>query len=477
MVDVLRETSLDGNQVEMVNLIHESASSLLGIIDDILDFSKIEASRLEIETAPISVDDVIEKACGMLDHWAGKKDVELTLFIDPAIPEPVLGDGLRLRQVLLNLVGNAVKFSSGREQAGRVSVRAVLAEQSAQQVVVEIHVTDNGIGMDEATQARLFTAFTQADTSTTRRFGGTGLGLVISRHLVELMGGYFMLQSTSGNGSTFTMRLPFALLQIEAGIVKPASEVAGLCCVAIGGPDGLAENVAVYLVHGGARVERAADVAQARTLMHGLPPGPWIWIIDCANIPWPINELGTLAHDLLRQDIHIVAIRCGSRSEQPSEYVNLALADGNVLMRRSLLKAVSIAAGGAAKEKQSPPPSSNEAPFQRPSLDDADAGRKGQLILVAEDHETNQQVILRQLAVLGFSADVAENGRLALERWQSGNYTLLLTDLHMPEMDGYALTREIRKDEVKQGRAHTTIIAWTVSDHLTTSIIRCSKLG
>jgi PAS domain S-box-containing protein len=167
MADVLQQTSLTDDQADMVGLIRESGFSLLAIIDDVLDFSKIEAGRLELEQTALSLAEVVEKACGMLNQLAVKQDVGLTVFIDPALPETVLGDALRLRQVLVNLVGNAIKFSSGRQQAGRVAVRVIGAAPAAPgqpQTAVDIHVADNGIGMDEATRARLFTAFTQADT-------------------------------------------------------------------------------------------------------------------------------------------------------------------------------------------------------------------------------------------------------------------------------------------------------------------------
>ena len=189
MADVLQQTSLNGYQTEMVDLIRESAFALLEIIDDILDFSKIEAGRLEIEREPMSVVTVVEKACAMLESLASRKGVELTLFLDPAIPQEVFGDALRLRQVLVNLANNAIKFSSGQKESGRVSVRALLMERSNDHATVDFQITDNGIGMSEETQARLFTSFTQGDTSTTRKFGGTGLGLAISHHLVQLMGG------------------------------------------------------------------------------------------------------------------------------------------------------------------------------------------------------------------------------------------------------------------------------------------------
>jgi PAS domain S-box-containing protein len=168
-LDVLQQSSLIGPQVELVNLIHESAHSLLTIIDDILDFSKIEAGRLEIERLPLSVAQVVEKSCNLLNRLAERKGGTLTVFADPTIPAMVLGDASRLRQILINLINNAIKFSSGREHAGRVSVRAVLVGHQPDSAVVEFRVTDNGIGMDEATLARVFTSFTQADASTTRQ--------------------------------------------------------------------------------------------------------------------------------------------------------------------------------------------------------------------------------------------------------------------------------------------------------------------
>jgi two-component system sensor histidine kinase/response regulator len=360
--------------------------------------------------------------------------------------------------VLVNLVGNAVKFSSGREQAGRVSVRVVTTGRSPEQVEIDIHVIDNGIGMDAATQARVFDAFTQADASTTRRFGGTGLGLVISRHLVELMGGDLMLQSTPGRGSRFTVSLQFALAEGESDAVKLTSEVAGLCCLAVGGPDELTENIAAYLSHGGARVERAVDLAEARTLTLGWPAGRWTWIIDAATV-LSINELRAFAQSQPEQQIRFVAIRRGARREQHVVSGDLLSVDGNALTRRRLFRAVAVAAGRAFEEESLPLSGGNGAAFEPPARDEA--LRCGRLVLIAEDNETNQKVVLRQLALLGVAADVADNGRLALELWQSGNYALLLSDIHMPVMDGYELTAAIRAQE--KGRARVPIVALTAN--------------
>ena len=477
MVDVLHQTSLKGYQVEMADLIHESAFSLLGIIDGILDFSRIEAGKLEIENAPMPVAEVVEKVCGMLDRMAEKKGGELTLFTDPAIPAEVMGDALRLRQVLVNLVNNAIKFSSGQQQPGRVSVRAVLLEfvhvephstqlrtgsprtdgRNLKQVMVEFQVADNGIGMSEETLTRLFTSFSQADISTTRRFGGTGLGLAISRHLVELMGGEIAVQSEPGKGSTFTVRLPFVPLP-DVGRVS-TRPTAGLSCLMVGTSVSLAGDLAAYLTHDGARVERTADQAAAQTLMPALPSGQWIWVIDTAGAPQPLDELRAIVRAHPEHEIRFVVIGRGQRREPRVEDAATVLVDGNVLTCGTLLKAVTIAAGRASEERKAPLHGKSDAEFSPPSREEA--RQQGRLILVAEDNETNQKVILQQLGLFGYTADVAGDGRAALERWQSGDYALLLSDLHMPKMDGYQLTAAIRAAE--QGSRHIPIVALTAN--------------
>jgi signal transduction histidine kinase len=199
MVDVLEQTRLEPKQKGMVDLIRLSGLSLLSIIDDILDLSKIEAGHLELDPAPFSMQALVEQCCAMVDHQACNRGVELRMFTDPELPALLLGDALRIRQVLLNLASNAIKFSS-EGQDGRVSVRVTLEQATSQQVRVLLQVEDNGIGMDEKTRSGLFSAFKQADASTTRRFGGTGLGLAISLHLVNMMQGEIRVQSEPGKG-------------------------------------------------------------------------------------------------------------------------------------------------------------------------------------------------------------------------------------------------------------------------------------
>ncbi len=473
MVDVLLQSSLKGYQVEMVDTIRDSALSLLGIIEDILDFSKIEAGRLEIEHAPTAVADVVEKVCIMLDRLAEKKGVELTLFTDPAIPVAVLSDAQRLRQIVVNLVHNAIKFSGGQDRSGRVSVQALLIERDAEQIVVEIRVTDNGIGMDQATQAQLFTPFTQADASTTRRFGGTGLGLSIARNLVRLMGGELTVQSTLDDGSTFTVRLPFIPVPDKDNGSAPQSLVAEISCLVIGGDEGLADHLAAYLVSSGAAVQQVPNLAAAEEHTGTPLSGPWIWVIDAGNTPPLPEELRAITSAQPERDIRLVVIGRGIRRRPRwQDGGQVVEVDGNVLTRQTVLKAVAIAAGRMQVEEDTVLLGKGEAGFIAPSR--VDALRQGRLILVAEDNETNQKVILYQLALLGFAADVVSDGHGALERWRSGDYALLLTDLHMPKMDGYELTTAIRAKE--NSARHIVIIALT-ANAIKSEVLRCRDVG
>ncbi|MGH8798555.1 MAG: PAS domain S-box protein, partial [Caldimonas sp.] len=211
MIDVLEQTELAAEQATMLGLARDSAHSLMEIIEDILDFSKIEAGKIELECQPMSIPAIVEKVCALVAGVAGAKGVELATRVDASVPEAVWGDALRVRQVLMHLVTNAIKFSSGRGVVARVAVSVAAARSTVGTAVLELAVEDNGIGIDAATIGTLFKPFSQADASTTRRFGGTGLGLVISRHLVELMGGEISVCSTPEVGSTFTVRLPFEI--------------------------------------------------------------------------------------------------------------------------------------------------------------------------------------------------------------------------------------------------------------------------
>jgi len=477
MVDVLNQTSLSAYQREMIDLIRESAFALLEIIEDILDFSKIEAGRLEIEQAPVSLEKVIERACGTLAHMAASKEVELTLFVDPALPKNVSGDALRLRQILINLINNAIKFSSGLSRPGRVTVKAVLGDTADDIVSVLFQVDDNGIGMDDATQKRLFTPFSQGDASTTRRFGGTGLGLIISRHLVELMKGDITVESSPDRGSTFKVRIPLKMIPGEvSGQDESEVNLTGLSCLVMGSEDGLSPGLADYLKYAGAVVERAPDLPAIRKRIGQLPAGHWLLVVDAGDGEFPADELraifrdrpGSNVNDVLR----FVVIRRGRRHRSRVENEGIVTLDGNVLYRRVFLHAVAVAAGRAKLEEDQAAPA--EVVTKTAPLSREEALQRDNLILVAEDNVINQKVIRQQLALLGFAADIVANGREALQKWRSGEYALILTDLHMPEMDGYQLTQSVRTE--KTGRYQIPIIALT-ANALKGEAERCRALG
>ncbi|MFZ2524714.1 MAG: ATP-binding protein [Candidatus Ferrigenium altingense] len=477
MIDVLQQSSLNGQQMEMANIIHDSAFALLAIIDDILDFSKIEAGKLQINRQPMSIANVVEGSCETLIPLASKKGVELTLFTDPCIPAAVMGDPGRLRQILVNLANNAIKFSSGQQRQGRASVRALLTESTPEQATLEFRVADNGIGMDEATQARLFAPFTQADSTTTRNFGGTGLGLVISRRLANMMGGEITLHSAPGKGATLNVRISFERAPANPEINAASSLVAGLDCLVAGGSESLADDLAAYLVHDGAVVERATDMAVVKQWVATRTPGLHVAVIDTAVANSPLStslldELRAATRANPEQQIRFVVIGRESRRGTHLEGTDLVMVDGNVLTRSALLKAVAIAAGRA---KQPELKARHSDANVNPLLSREEARRQGSLILVAEDNEINQKVILQQLMLLGQTADIANNGREALGLWTSGDYAILFADLHMPAMDGYELTAAIRAAE-KTGKPRMPIIAFT-ANAIKGEAERCLAIG
>jgi signal transduction histidine kinase/CheY-like chemotaxis protein/HPt (histidine-containing phosphotransfer) domain-containing protein len=473
-LEVLHQSSLTAPQVELANLIHESADSLLTIIDDILDFSKIEAGRLDVEHLPMSVSQVVEKSCNLVNRLAERKGGTLTVFADPMIPATVLGDTSRLRQILINLINNAIKFSSGREHPGRVSVRAVLVDRQPDHAVVEFRVSDNGIGMNEDTLARVFTSFTQADASTTRKYGGTGLGLVICKQLAGLMGGSIRVETKLNVGSTFTVRVPFDLAPLPGDAVQSPSEIKGLTCLVVGRHAGLADDLATYLEADTASVVRVPNLAAACEWSPDDSSAPAVWVVDAGEDLPAEDELQSALGE--RTDLYprvvLVVVGRGQRRNPRVQADGVILVDGNSLNRHTLAKAVAIAAGRASEEPEVPLGHHRMIRGSAPSRDEA--LRQHRLILVAEDNEINQKVIRQQLDLLGYAADVATTGREALKRLQSSRYALLLTDLHMPELDGYDLTLKIRVAE--GGRTRMPIIALT-ANALRGESDRCLAVG
>jgi PAS domain S-box-containing protein len=483
MSSLLLNTDLDDTQRDFAETASASAEALLTVIDDILDFSKIEAGKLNVESVPFDLREVVEASALLLAARAQQQGLELTCRVDPAIPPSLSGDPGRLRQVLLNLVGNAVKFTS----AGEVNVDATFDRgDGGDLAVIELSVRDSGIGMAASTLDHLFDAFTQADSSTSRRYGGTGLGLAISRQLVELMGGTLTARSEVGSGSTFTVRIPFAL-----GVSSRRLDVADLAGVRILIVDDnrtnqrvLAEMVsswgctsvvadgateAISLLRQGLREGRSFDVVVLDLNMPAIDGYGLAGMVgaDPSLTATPMVMLTSSAQrgEAERtQRAGIVAyLTKPVRSSRLRGALNLALAQG---------------APGTATSLE-PAATSGEAQLEHAGARQRDAARSPlatatRSVLVVEDHAVNQLVLTSMLASLGFRADVAANGADALEAIRNNDYAAVLMDCQMPVMDGYDATAKLREEE--RPDTHTLVIAVT-ANAMPTERERCLAAG
>ncbi len=399
MVDVLERSALSIEQREALGTVRYSASALLRIIDDILDFSKIEAGRLDLERIELSTVELIEGAAETLAPQAAAKGLRLAAYVDASVPERVIGDPLRLQQILFNLLGNAVKFT----EAG--SVRVSLEPAGGGRL--RIRVVDTGIGLSAEQRGRLFQPFVQADSSTTRRFGGTGLGLSIVRRLAEAMGGGVEVLSEPGRGSTFLVTV-----RLDAAVAAPRDKPLQGLSLALALPDAEeARAIARYLEDAGAWVrqgERPVDLA-------------------CIRI------------ETVERDVALADAPGAPGLQRPWR-------------RDALTRAVALAAGrpaGHADDRAG-------AALARP------APLHGR-VLVVDDNSVNRKILARQLELAGASTDSAAGGEEALELWRKCGYDLVLADLQMPTMDGFELARRIRQSEAAERRARTPILAVTAS--------------
>ena len=477
MIDVLEGSRLRPDQQDMVKTVRESAYTLLAIVDDVLDFSKIEAGQFEIDHAPMDVTAVVEGVCDALRGLCEKQGVGLRLYADPRLPLRMLGDVGRLRQVLMNLVGNAVKFSAGQARPGAVSLRAQRVTADGGADMLALTVTDNGIGMDAATLARLFSPFTQADASTTRRFGGTGLGLSISHRLVSLMGGDVAVHSAVGEGSTFTVHLPIALLPADED-TRPASgpqPLAGLPCLVVGAAAGPAADLADYLSHAGALADCLQTPAHAQAWLRQAGPGRCVVVVIADTTEGSDTVLAAcraVVSERPELALAFVVIENGRRRRPRRQRSDQVWLDGECLRRAKFLHNVALAARLQPPEEAAGLPAKGDTvamPLHLTLSRDANP-----LILVAEDNVVNQKVLTQQLALLGYRAEMVANGVEALACWREGGHALLLTDLHMPLMDGYTLAAAVRAEE--SGGSRLPIIALT-ANALREEELRCRQAG
>ena len=457
MIELLIETVLDSTQRDYAETVRDSATALLTVINDILDFSKVEAGKLELEQIDMDLREAVEDVARLLAMQAHAKGLELTFDIDPALPPSLLGDPGRVRQVLFNLVGNAVKFT----KEGEVAISVKVLANNAHETRVRCEVRDTGTGIPADRLPALFRPFSQLDASTTRKFGGTGLGLSIARRLAELMGGEMGVESELGVGSTFWFSAQFG----AAAAVSPPQRVilsalAGQRVLVV---DDSATNRKVLegqLKLSGCIATVVNSASQAllaitKACQAGAPFA--VALLDHQMPECDGEELGRMimAHEQWRATRLVLLTSSGQRGEG-SRFAELGFAAylHKPVTQRDLNDCLLLVLAVSPEQwhlKTQPMVTLHDLRILR--------AREKRRILVAEDNLVNQKVVRRILEKLGYRVDVVVDGRDAVAAWATGRYDLILMDCQMPELDGYAATQLIRQRE-KEGQ-HIPIVALT----------------
>jgi PAS domain S-box-containing protein len=451
MSELLLQTPLGEEGREYATTVRDSAESLLAIVNDILDFSKIEAGKMELDAAPFSPVVAVENATDILAAAARKKGLSLSTYVAPEVPRRVAGDADRLRQVLLNLIGNAVKFTTD----GSVAVRTIVERgPDPRQVVLRFSVTDTGPGIAPHVGERLFEPFRQADESTRRRFGGTGLGLSISRRIVEMMGGRIGFDSSPGRGSTFWFTVPFPRVD-EEGAVDRTERLRGTRILVVDEDAATRGIVDQYLLAWGATASSTGTPPHAYELAKAAAAkrNPFdAIVIDRGAGGDGIAFAARLAADGDLAAIPLILL-CGGEERITTQEAKTR-GFGAVLrkpLRQNVLHDTLVAAiTGPVVTRATP------------AADAVIGAREEILILVAEDNPVNRKLALQQLKRLGYRAHAVADGREAIEAVATGDYSIVLMDCQMPDVDGFGATREIRRLEAARG-THVPIVAMTAN--------------
>jgi PAS domain S-box-containing protein len=444
MLDLLFDTSLDADQLKFVRTARSSAEALLTIINDLLDLSSIEAGKARIESVDFNLQDVIEESVELLAERAQAKGLEVISLIEDKVPRFVRGDPGRVRQILINLVGNAIKFT----RKGEVAVRVKRKRGRDSRAAVRFEVSDTGPGIAKEALPLLFKPFSQADETISRKFGGTGLGLAICKQIVDLMGGEIGVKSEEGRGSAFWFKLPFEEKEspVEA---EPKLPTARLMVVEANAA--LRRTIQYHVERLGLRCKLAASSnAALASLRREAARGDRF---DLAIISARLSDTEELAR-AIRGDKTIAGTRLvlmkplGWRSE-----MDVSQFDSHLMKPVRLSRLVACLSETLTG---SPRPIPDETGGRRqPQV------RRGNRVLIVEDNPVNQEVVLLQLERLGYRVDVVGNGAEALKALEGSDYDLVLMDCQMPEMDGYQATRELRRREGQ--KRHTIVIAMTAN--------------
>ena len=444
MTELVDETAFDDNHQDIFNTIMSEAEALLGVISGVLDFSKIEAGKVELEHIPFDLQYMVEDVTHNIAHRAKKSGIECACFLSPDLPSKLLGDPGRVRQVLNNLVGNALKFT----KQGEILIKVEKVEDTEKKVKILFIVKDTGIGIPEDKLERVFDSFTQADGSHTRQYGGTGLGLSISRQLIELMGGEIDVESQIGKGTTFWFTAVFGKSLGQSMPRREGSIDLEDLRVLIVDDNETNRNIFVnYLKSWGSRPVEAASSKEALAILNASISldEPFNLIISDFQMP---EENGfdlakkVKAIDYLKSVPFVILTSVGMRGDgKICKDIGIEGYLTKPIRKRELKQGIRLV---LALPKTSEPGA--EPPLvTRHTI--AEQFRKKYEILLAEDYPTNQKVALRHLQTAGYQVDLAENGQQAVEAYQSKPYDLILMDVQMPQMDGYEATRQIRNLE------------------------------
>lgn len=461
LLPILLDTTLNKEQLDIVSTIQSSGEVLLNIINDILDFSKIEAGKLEFESILFDLQQTFEEIVETLSLQAEKKGLELSCFVAPEAPTLLKGDPGRLRQVLLNLANNAIKFTA----AGEVNIQATLKSDAESSAEFLFEVNDTGIGIPEDRIDHLFQSFSQLDNSTTRMFGGTGLGLAISKRLVEMMNGRIGVRSKAGSGSTFwfTVRLKKQLTPVkDEPWTEPIDEIGTKRILTVDDHAANRQIMNAYLQYWGydsvvASSSREALALLSRAVEEKAP-------FDLVLIDLVMPEMDGIAlgqainSDLMLKDTHCILMACRSRSydAKNARDAGFDACLTKPVKKSQLLNALRKTFNGnfsAVSER----PKKETVGISRASL----GSKQCRCILVAEDNPINQKVTMHMLYKFGYNAQAVSNGKEVLECLSSRAYDLILMDIQMPELDGFETTKMIRKSGKTYGRI--PIIAMTAN--------------
>jgi PAS domain S-box-containing protein len=453
MTELVLDTEITPVQRDYLSIVQQSGEALLSLINDILDFSKIEAGKLDLEKAPFDIHECLGDTMKSLSLRAARKGIELVCHIASNVPQSVAGDAARLRQVVVNLVGNALKFT----ETGEVVLSAVVESATAGEFVLHLSVRDTGIGIPQEKLTTIFAAFEQADSSVTRKYGGTGLGLAISSRLVDLMGGRIWVESQIGKGSTFhfTARLETAPAAATTRRDGSAAPILGTRVLIVDDNDTNLRLLAEMLTNWGMQPTTAPGAAQGLDRLQSANRSGQPFQLVLTDINMPLADGFSLIENMLGDKslaaTRVIVLTSGDRPGDISRSKQLAVAGYLVkpVKQSELFDAIVSALGVTDLDDAKDRPSGG-----------AEASTGPLRILLAEDSIPNQKLALGLLTKWGHTLTVAGNGREAIAAWETQRFDLILMDVQMPELDGLQATLLIREKERGTGR-HVPIIAMT----------------